>query len=89
MMQIPLNDGGVFAVIEPGNIERLKAGKPLKVGNVMIAFTPDMQEFMGLLGASGELPAKGEKPKEFVGRWTPEQIQSALSTTQKLPEVMR
>ena len=27
MMQIPLNDGGVFAVIEPGNIRRLKEGK--------------------------------------------------------------
>jgi hypothetical protein len=90
MMQIPLQDGGVFAVIEPGNLARMKAGKPLHVGNVMIAFTPDMQEFMSLLGADGNLPSKGEAPREInIKPITPEHIEWALKTCQKLPEVER
>ena len=55
----------------------------------MIAFTPDMQEFMALLGAKGDLPPKGEPPRVHHGKWTPEQIQWALDTAMKLPEIER
>lgn len=88
-MRFPLDDGGVFAVIEPGNIERLKSGKPLKVGNVLIAFVPDMEEFAALLGTDATMPAKGEQPKEYAVHLTPEKIQWALDTCIKLPEVNR
>lgn len=88
MMQFPLNDGGVFAIIEPGNIQRLREGRPLHVGNVMIAFTPDMMKLAALLGASGELPAKGER-KEYHVKLTPEQIQAALDACKNEPEVAR
>ena len=90
MMQIPLPDGGVFAVIEPGNIQRLKEGKPLHVGNCLIAFTPDMERFMVLLGSSGELPKKGQlEVRELAKPVTPEQIQAALDETLKWPDVVR
>lgn len=89
MMKFPLGkDGAEFVVIEPGNIQRLKDGKPLLVGNCMVAFTPDMQKFAELLGASGELPPKGEQ-HEYRVQLTPEQIEAALRTCQKLPEVLR
>lgn len=90
-MQIPLSDGGVFAVIEPGNIARLKSGKPLQVGNVMIAFTPDMGEFMTLLGANvKDMPSKDEALRSInIKPITPEHIEWALKTCQKLPEVKR
>lgn len=90
MMQIPLKDGGVFAVIEPGNLKRLKEGRPLLVGNCMIAFTPDMQRFMQLLGSDGELPEKGvTEVKQLPKPITPEQIQEALKETLTWPEVVR
>jgi hypothetical protein len=89
MMQFPLNDGGIFAVIEPGNLRRLKEGRPLIVGKIMIAFTPDMKELIALLGVDGDLPQKGEKPVEHHVHLTPERIQWALDTCAKLPEVER
>jgi hypothetical protein len=88
MLRIPLPDGGEFAIIEPGNIQRLKEGKPMQVGNCLIAFTPDMQRFMELLGADGSLPPKN-KLRLQTGQWTPEQIDAALKACQKLPEVER
>ena len=88
MMQFPLGDGAIFAVVEPGNIQRLKEGRPLKVGNVMIAFTPDMQHFAELLGVNGDLPTKGERI-EFEIRITPEQIDAALKACQDRTEFLR
>ena len=90
MMRVPLPDGGEFAVIEPGNIQRLKEGRPLKVGNCLVAFTPDMEAFMKLLGANGDLPERGElKLIELKTPVTPEQIQEALKACQQMPEVLR
>jgi len=88
MLRIPLPGGGEFAVIEPGNIARLKEGKPMHVGNCLVAFTPDMERFMQLLGADGSLPPKGKLRLEH-GYWTPEQIEAALQACQRLPEVVR
>ena len=88
MMQFPLNDGGVFAIIEPGNIQRLREGRPLHVGNVMIAFTPNMQKFAELLGVADPLPVKGER-KEYEVKLTPEQIDAALKACKGLIEVNR
>ena len=87
-MRIPLPGGGEFAVIEPGNIERLKSGKPMEVGNCLVAFTPDMEKFMAMLGANGTMPSKGEVRFHKV-RITPEQIEAALKLCQRLPEVVR
>jgi hypothetical protein len=50
MMKIPMPNGGIFAVIEPGNIERMKQGKPLLVGTSCVCFTPDMSAFLRALG---------------------------------------
>jgi hypothetical protein len=88
MIQFPLPDGGVLAIVEPGNIERLKAGKPLKVGNCLVAFTPDAQEFAVHLGIVVPLPARNERIEKPV-HITPEQIQDALDKCQGLPEVLR
>lgn len=88
MIRIPLPGGGEFAIIEPGNIQRLKDGKPMEVGNCLIAFTPDMEKFCELLGASGALPPRGQLNVQKVNL-TPEQIDAALKACQKLPEVMR
>lgn len=89
MMTFPLDGGAIFAVIEPGNLQRLKSGKPLRVGeNVLIAFTPDMQHFASLLGVRGELPKKGERIENQV-QLTPEQIDSALKACQHRKEVIR
>ena len=88
MMTFPLEDGAVFVVIEPGNIQRLKAGKPLRVGNSLVAFTPDMQHFAKLLGAKGDLPSKGERIECRI-HLTPEQIDAALDACQGRPEIIR
>lgn len=88
MLRFPLNDGNEFVIIEPGNIERLKEGKPLIVGGSMVAFTPDMEALAKMLGTKGTLPNKNEQRVEFVSI-TPEQIEAALRACQKLPEVLR
>lgn len=87
MIQFPLNDG-TLVVLEPGNFERLRAGRPLKIGNVMIAFTPDMEHFVKSLGVSTPLPSKGERIECHV-QLTPEQIDAALKSCQKRAEVNR
>jgi hypothetical protein len=88
MMKFPLPDGGIFAVIEPGNIRRLKDGRPLIVGNCMIAFTPDMQRFTELLGMNGDMPKKGTEKVHFF-HLTPGQISTALEFCKDMPEVDR
>jgi hypothetical protein len=76
MMQIPMSEGSMFCVIEPGNLDRLRQGHPMKIDlitgqSVLLAFTPDMQAFRTMLGP---LP------------WTPEQIDAALKVCQTLKE---
>lgn len=90
MMTFPLDGKAVFVVIEPGNINRLKQGKPLRIGNdVLVAYVPDMAYFAQLLGTSGELPEKGTQRIECNLRLTPEQIDSALKLCQNRKEVLR
>lgn len=89
MMTFPLDGNASFVVIEPGNIERLKQGKPLRVGEVLIAYVPDMPHFAQLLGVSGELPPKGSVRVENHMHITPEQIDSALKLCQNRREIIR
>jgi hypothetical protein len=89
MITFPLFDGRVLAVIEPGNIERLKKGQPMKAGESLVVFTPDIERFLALLGISEPMPtAHGDR---VVGTCdvTPEQITEALKQCQNLPEVLR
>lgn len=89
MLTFPLADGGSFIVIEPGNIARLKSGRPLKIGDsVLICFTPDMNKFVEQLGVKNSLPKRGERIECHL-RLTPEQIDAALKACQNLPEVQR
>lgn len=88
MMTFPLDGGASFVVIEPGNIQRLKDGKPLRVGEILIAFTPDMEHFAKQLGLKGSLPSKGERIECQINL-TPEQIDAALKTCKGRKEVLR
>jgi hypothetical protein len=88
MIRFPLEGGGELVVIEPGNIARLKSGKPMHVGNSLIAFTPDLAAFVKLLGVD-DIPGKGEPVKYRAINVTPEQFQEALDACQSLPEVLR
>jgi hypothetical protein len=86
MMTFPLKDGAALVVIDPGNMKRLKEGRPLKLGKMLIAYTPDMSGFAKRLGLPKELPSKGETIEHRV-RLTPEQIEDALKACKDLPEV--
>lgn len=90
MIHFPLGDGQEFVVIEPGNIARLKAGRPLKVGGSLVAFTPDIQAFVKLLDMNEDWIPNSNGPEEFHEvKLTPEKIQEALTACQDLPEVLR
>lgn len=45
MIFIGMKDGSTLIILEPGNIERMRDGKPLisPDNRVMVAFTPDME----------------------------------------------
>lgn len=87
MMTFPLSDGGALCVIEPGNIRRLKEGKPLKIGDrILICYTPDMQALRAKLTGNPRGPKSGEKQIR-VGNWSPEEIDAAIKATQHMPEV--
>ena len=88
MMTFPLDGGASFVVIEPGNIQRLKSGKPLRVGEILIAFTPDMEYFAQQIGGNGKLPRKGERIECQINL-TPEQIDAALRATAGRKEILR
>lgn len=89
MMTFPLDGNASFVVIEPGNIERLKQGKPLRVGENLIAYVPDMAYFAQLLGVSGELPPKGSVRVENHMHVSVEQLDAALKACQNRREVIR
>jgi hypothetical protein len=95
MMTFPLSESAQFVVIEPGNIRRLKEGRPLTVdlpngSSVMISFVPDMAAFAKELGLD---PSVADVPRnsrhEARVHITPEQIQIALEKAAKWPEVER
>lgn len=89
MMRIPMPDGGVFAVIEPSNITRMKEGRPLLVGTSCVCFTPDMPAFLRALGVTDTSMPPRHEDRVHEGHWTPEQIDRALKSCQHLPEVER
>lgn len=67
----------------------MKQGKPLKVGEHMVCFTPDMQKFVEQLGLDLSVNVgRGERIEQPV-RSTPEQIDAALKSCQNLKEVVR
>lgn len=87
MLTFLLAEDGALCVIEPGNIRRLKEGKPLKVGDrILICYTPDMQALRAKLTGNPKRPAPGEQQIR-VGKWTPEEIEAAIKATQHMPEV--
>ena len=96
MLTFPLSDSARFIVIEPGNIRRLKEGRPLKVelpngSFVMISYVPDMAAFVKELGLDpNTADVKRHERKEVSNlKLTPEAIQSALEKVAKWPEVDR
>lgn len=96
MIQFPISDCAMFAVIEPGNLKRLKQGKPLTVtlpngSSVMIAFTPDANAFLERLGVAARMPEGEERGgmTPFAVHITAEQLDATLKTCQDLPEVDR
>lgn len=86
MMIFPLAEGGALCVIEPGNIRRLKEGKPLKIGDrILVCYTPDMQALRAKLTGTPLGPKLGEQQIR-IGKWTPEEIDAAIKATQHMPE---
>lgn len=89
MITFPLSNHASLIVIEPANIAKMKEGKPLKVGEHLVCFTPDMQKFIVALGVDLNVNIKpGERIEQTV-KLTPEQLQLALYSCQNLPEVLR
>lgn len=87
MITIPLTQGGALCIIEPGNLRRLKEGKPLKIGeNILICYTPDMYALRAKLGVDPKGPQPGSQDIHR-GKWTPEQISEAIKATLHMPEV--
>lgn len=87
MITIPLTDGGALCIIEPGNIKRLKEGRPLKIGeSILVCYTPDMYALRAKLGVDPKGPPIGKKDVH-VGEWTPEEIDAAIKATLHMPEV--
>ena len=96
MLTFPLSDSAQFIVIEPGNIRRLKEGRPLKVelpngSFVMISYVPDMAAFVHELGLDPSCAevSKGVRKEVSGFKLSPEQIQSALEKAARWPEVDR
>ena len=89
MMQMLMTDGKHIFVIEPGNIQRLKEGKPLIIaGNISVMFTPDMEAFSKLL--TGDFPQ--QKAGEMFIKDTslsPEHITRCFEACKDMPEVLR
>jgi hypothetical protein len=89
MLIFPLDQNASLLVIEPGNIKRMKDGQPLKVGEHIVCFTPDLKSFIKALGIDPfTMPLPGERVEKQV-KITPERLDAALKKCQKLPEVER
>jgi hypothetical protein len=88
VITIPLTGGGALCIIEPGNIRRMKEGRPLKIGdNVLICYTPDMAALRAKLVGNPQGPKPGALPDIHFGHWTPEEIDAAIKATLHMPEV--
>ena len=78
MLQFPLGDI-LIVVLEPGNVNRMRAGKPLHLNipagckRVGMIVTPDLEEFTYRL----KLPC------------TPEEFEKIVEQCKSLPEVIR
>ncbi len=96
MLTFPLSDSAQFIVVEPGNIRRLKEGRPLKVelpngSFVMISYVPDMAAFVTELGLDPSFAEVNQNQRKELRnlKLTPEIIQSALEKAAKWPEIDR
>ena len=90
MITFPLSGNSSLIVIEPRNLARLKEGRPLKVGEHLVCFTPDMQKFVEQLGVELDVAnVKRGDPVYRKVRLTPEQLEAALKVCQHLPEIVR
>lgn len=88
MMTFPLGQNASLCIIEPGNIKRLKRGEPLKVGDHMVVFTPDVHALMRELGIPGKMPERGERIDHAMNI-TQDQLIAAIIKCKDLPEVDR
>jgi hypothetical protein len=80
VIKFPVGDNAMLCVIEPGNIERMKEGRPLRIvlqngSVVIIAYTPDGAEFERRVAPL--MPAGIET------------VDALLEACLKLPEVLR
>lgn len=91
MLRFPIGNDLVLCVIGPGNIARLKEGRPLRIRFpqnesivALVAYTPDENAFTEQLGST----IKAEKGKTHFERVhvTPEQMDAALQACLHLPE---
>jgi hypothetical protein len=89
MMVLPLGDGRLLAIIEPGNVRRMKEGQPLIVGAVVMNFVPDMEAFLKLLNLDFPPPEPGQPPVAHAVMITAEQLAHAMEEARKFPEVDR
>lgn len=89
MLTFPIGQNSSLIVIEPGNVKMLKAGRPLKVGEHLVCFTPDMEKFLTMLGVDGAKKPDYNERIEHIVRISAEQLDKALKACQNLPEVMR
>lgn len=89
MLTFPLGNGENLYVVEPGNVQRLKEGRPLKLpAGGMLCFTPDLAAFLKELGVPLELPRPHERIEKGI-HVSADDLVEALSKCQKLPEVIR
>lgn len=94
MITFPISQSAALMVIEPQNIKRLKAGRPLVIKHggvdILLCFTPDYTAFLMALGIDGGQAAVEPKEKRIISvNFSPEQIDAALKSCRDLPEVER
>ena len=80
MIYFTSKNGQHFMILEPGNLDRLQAGEPLKTpdGKIVVLFTPDMPWTMKQLE---QIFARAEKTM------TPAEFDRILKEGMKRPEV--
>jgi hypothetical protein len=77
---------GNLVVISPSNIKQMKAGRPLKIGGTIVAFTPDLAAFMNIAGINAT-PAKRGEVKIKTIALDIDKINHALKAVRDFPEV--
>ena len=94
MIIFPVSDRALFCVIEPGNVRRMKEGRPLKISlpngsRVGVAFTPDANRFLVELGVHTRMPDASGRIAFERARVTTDQLEAALKRCRGLAEVER